>query len=192
MDGGHLRFDRPAVPEMNADGGGLSFSQPGMCCGIFLLVKATRQLQGTSTAKVPTGPARRPSRHPRVAGRTACSRNRRAGEKLPVPRATMDRPLQTIVGPETAAFWLDTTDGRPTYQDHRRCGAGGVLLTAALPGRPERRFRLRESGGRAVYALTMLRGKPEDPTISARTRTAIRQSAFPTSRRMKCWDSRDG
>jgi acetyl-CoA C-acetyltransferase len=50
--GGRLRFDRPGGPALNTDGGGLSSSHPGMR-GIFLLIEATRQLRGTSTAQVP-------------------------------------------------------------------------------------------------------------------------------------------
>lgn len=50
--GGRLRFDRPGGPALNTDGGGLSSNHPGMR-GIFLLIEATRQLRGTSTAQVP-------------------------------------------------------------------------------------------------------------------------------------------
>ena len=50
--GGRLRFDRPGAPALNTDGGGLSSNHPGMR-GIFLLIEATRQLRGTSTAQVP-------------------------------------------------------------------------------------------------------------------------------------------
>jgi acetyl-CoA C-acetyltransferase len=49
---GRLRYDRPGGPALNTDGGGLSSSHPGMR-GIFLLIEATRQLRGTSTAQVP-------------------------------------------------------------------------------------------------------------------------------------------
>jgi len=51
-DGGRLRYDQPGGPALNTDGGGLSSSHPGMR-GIFLLIEATRQLRGTSTAQVP-------------------------------------------------------------------------------------------------------------------------------------------
>ncbi|MBO0701807.1 MAG: hypothetical protein J2P38_02665 [Candidatus Dormibacteraeota bacterium] len=50
--GGRLRFDRPGAPALNTDGGGLSSNHPGMR-GIFLLIEATRQLRGQSTAQVP-------------------------------------------------------------------------------------------------------------------------------------------
>jgi acetyl-CoA C-acetyltransferase len=50
--GGRLRFDRPGGPALNTDGGGLSSNHPGMR-GIFLLIEATRQLRGESTAQVP-------------------------------------------------------------------------------------------------------------------------------------------
>jgi acetyl-CoA C-acetyltransferase len=50
--GGRLRFDRPGAPALNTDGGGLSSNHPGMR-GIFLLIEATRQLRGESTAQVP-------------------------------------------------------------------------------------------------------------------------------------------
>ena len=49
---GRLRFDRPGAPALNTDGGGLSSNHPGMR-GIFLLIEATRQLRGESTAQVP-------------------------------------------------------------------------------------------------------------------------------------------
>ncbi len=49
--GGRLRFDRPGAPALNTDGGGLSSNHPGMR-GIFLLIEATRQLRGESTAQV--------------------------------------------------------------------------------------------------------------------------------------------
>jgi acetyl-CoA C-acetyltransferase len=49
---GKLRFDRPGAPALNTDGGGLSSNHPGMR-GIFLLIEATRQLRGESTAQVP-------------------------------------------------------------------------------------------------------------------------------------------
>lgn len=49
--GGRLRFDQPGAPALNTDGGGLSSTHPGMR-GIFLLIEATRQLRGTSTAQV--------------------------------------------------------------------------------------------------------------------------------------------
>jgi acetyl-CoA C-acetyltransferase len=50
--GGCLAFDRPGGPALNTDGGGLSSNHPGMR-GIFLLIEATRQLRGESTAQVP-------------------------------------------------------------------------------------------------------------------------------------------
>jgi acetyl-CoA C-acetyltransferase len=50
--GGRLAFDRPGGPALNTDGGGLSSNHPGMR-GIFLLIEATRQLRGESTAQVP-------------------------------------------------------------------------------------------------------------------------------------------
>ena len=50
--GGRLAFDQPAGPALNTDGGGLSSNHPGMR-GIFLLIEATRQLRGESTAQVP-------------------------------------------------------------------------------------------------------------------------------------------
>ncbi len=49
---GRLAFDRPGGPALNTDGGGLSSNHPGMR-GIFLLIEATRQLRGESTAQVP-------------------------------------------------------------------------------------------------------------------------------------------
>ncbi|MGY1806971.1 thiolase C-terminal domain-containing protein [Blastococcus sp. SYSU D00669] len=49
---GRLRFDRSGGPALNTDGGGLSSTHPGMR-GIFLLIEATRQLRGRSTAQVP-------------------------------------------------------------------------------------------------------------------------------------------
>ena len=49
---GRLRFDQPGGPALNTDGGGLSSNHPGMR-GIFLLIEATRQLRGESTAQVP-------------------------------------------------------------------------------------------------------------------------------------------
>ena len=49
---GRLRFDRPGAVALNTDGGGLSSNHPGMR-GIFLLIEATRQLRGESTAQVP-------------------------------------------------------------------------------------------------------------------------------------------
>jgi acetyl-CoA C-acetyltransferase len=52
VEGGRLRFDRPGAPALNPDGGGLSSNHPGMR-GIFLLIEATRQLRGMSTAQVP-------------------------------------------------------------------------------------------------------------------------------------------
>lgn len=52
VEDGRLRFDRPGGPAVNTDGGGLSSSHPGMR-GIFLLIEATRQLRGDSTAQVP-------------------------------------------------------------------------------------------------------------------------------------------
>jgi len=51
VEGGRLRFDRPGGPALNTDGGGLSSNHPGMR-GIFLLIEATRQLRGHSTAQV--------------------------------------------------------------------------------------------------------------------------------------------
>ena len=51
-EGGRLAFDRPGAPALNTDGGGLSSNHPGMR-GIFLLIEATRQLRGESTAQVP-------------------------------------------------------------------------------------------------------------------------------------------
>ncbi len=52
VQGGRLRFDRPADgPALNTDGGGLSSNHPGMR-GIFLLLEATRQLRGESTSQV--------------------------------------------------------------------------------------------------------------------------------------------
>jgi acetyl-CoA C-acetyltransferase len=52
VQGGRLRFDRPDDgPALNTDGGGLSSNHPGMR-GIFLLLEATRQLRGESTAQV--------------------------------------------------------------------------------------------------------------------------------------------
>lgn len=50
--GGRLRFDGADRPALNTDGGGLSSNHPGMR-GIFLLIEATRQLRGESTAQVP-------------------------------------------------------------------------------------------------------------------------------------------
>ena len=49
---GGLAFDQPGGPALNTDGGGLSSNHPGMR-GIFLLIEATRQLRGESTAQVP-------------------------------------------------------------------------------------------------------------------------------------------
>jgi acetyl-CoA C-acetyltransferase len=50
--GGRLAFDNAdAALAMNTDGGGLSSNHPGMR-GIFLLLEATRQLRGESTAQV--------------------------------------------------------------------------------------------------------------------------------------------
>ena len=46
----HLGFDDPRKPAMNTDGGGLSSNHPGER-GIFLLLEATRQLRGESTAQ---------------------------------------------------------------------------------------------------------------------------------------------
>ncbi len=48
---GHLVFDDPRKPALNTDGGGLSSNHPGQR-GIFLLLEATRQLRGESTAQV--------------------------------------------------------------------------------------------------------------------------------------------
>jgi acetyl-CoA C-acetyltransferase len=52
VQGGRLRFDSGQKPALNTDGGGLSSNHPGMR-GIFLLIEATRQLRGESTAQVP-------------------------------------------------------------------------------------------------------------------------------------------
>ena len=52
VSGGRLRFDQSGGPALNTDGGGLSSNHPGMR-GIFLLIEATRQLRGESTAQVP-------------------------------------------------------------------------------------------------------------------------------------------
>jgi acetyl-CoA C-acetyltransferase len=49
VQGGRLRFDTPGFA-LNTDGGGLSSNHPGMR-GIFLLLEATRQLRGESTAQ---------------------------------------------------------------------------------------------------------------------------------------------
>lgn len=52
VQGGRLRFDRPADgPALNTDGGGLSSNHPGMR-GIFLLIEAARQLRGESNSQV--------------------------------------------------------------------------------------------------------------------------------------------
>ena len=52
VEGGRLRFDRPADgPALNTDGGGLSSNHPGMR-GIFLLIEAARQLRGESCSQV--------------------------------------------------------------------------------------------------------------------------------------------
>ena len=51
VTGGRLKFDQPGGPALNTDGGGLSSNHPGMR-GIFLLIEATRQLRGESTAQV--------------------------------------------------------------------------------------------------------------------------------------------
>jgi acetyl-CoA C-acetyltransferase len=52
IQGGRLRFDRPADgPALNTDGGGLSSNHPGMR-GIFLLIEAARQLRGESNSQV--------------------------------------------------------------------------------------------------------------------------------------------
>ncbi|MGK0257033.1 MAG: acetyl-CoA C-acetyltransferase [Candidatus Azotimanducaceae bacterium] len=51
VEGGRLRFDNAGGPALNTDGGGLSSNHPGMR-GIFLLIEATRQLRGESTAQV--------------------------------------------------------------------------------------------------------------------------------------------
>lgn len=51
VEGGRLRFDNPAGPALNTDGGGLSSNHPGMR-GIFLLIEAARQLRGDSTSQV--------------------------------------------------------------------------------------------------------------------------------------------
>jgi acetyl-CoA C-acetyltransferase len=52
VQSGLLAFDSPGGPALNTDGGGLSSTHPGMR-GIFLLIEATRQLRGESTAQVP-------------------------------------------------------------------------------------------------------------------------------------------
>ncbi|MBE3556950.1 MAG: hypothetical protein IMW91_07780 [Firmicutes bacterium] len=52
VEGGRLKFDQPGGPALNTDGGGLSSNHPGMR-GLFLLMEATRQLRGESTAQVP-------------------------------------------------------------------------------------------------------------------------------------------
>jgi acetyl-CoA C-acetyltransferase len=52
VSNGRLRYDTPGGPALNTDGGGLSSTHPGMR-GIFLLIEATRQLRGSSTAQVP-------------------------------------------------------------------------------------------------------------------------------------------
>ena len=49
VEGGRLRWDTPGLA-LNTDGGGLSSNHPGMR-GIFLLIEATRQLRGESTAQ---------------------------------------------------------------------------------------------------------------------------------------------
>jgi acetyl-CoA C-acetyltransferase len=51
VEAGRLRFDNPAGPALNTDGGGLSSNHPGMR-GIFLLIEAARQLRGESTSQV--------------------------------------------------------------------------------------------------------------------------------------------
>ena len=52
VEGGRLRFDRPADgPALNTDGGGLSSNHPGMR-GIFLLIESARQLRGESCSQV--------------------------------------------------------------------------------------------------------------------------------------------
>lgn len=51
VEGGAMRFDTPGLA-LNTDGGGLSSNHPGQR-GIFLLMEATRQLRGQSTAQVP-------------------------------------------------------------------------------------------------------------------------------------------
>lgn len=51
VEGGRLRWDNPDGPALNTDGGGLFSNHPGMR-GIFLLIEATRQLRGQSTAQV--------------------------------------------------------------------------------------------------------------------------------------------
>ena len=51
VEGGRLRWDTPGLA-LNTDGGGLSSNHPGMR-GIFLLIEATRQLRGESTAQKP-------------------------------------------------------------------------------------------------------------------------------------------
>lgn len=52
VKGGALRFDGPGRLALNTDGGGLSSNHPGQR-GIFLLIEASRQLRGESTAQVP-------------------------------------------------------------------------------------------------------------------------------------------
>jgi acetyl-CoA C-acetyltransferase len=49
VEGDRLRFDTPGLA-LNTDGGGLSSNHPGMR-GIFLLLEATCQLRGESTAQ---------------------------------------------------------------------------------------------------------------------------------------------
>src|SRR5262249_54310463 len=49
VQGARLRFDTPGFA-LNTDGDGLSSNHPGMR-GIFLLIEATRQLRGESTAQ---------------------------------------------------------------------------------------------------------------------------------------------
>jgi acetyl-CoA C-acetyltransferase len=51
VQGRRLRWDNPAKPALNTDGGGLSSNHPGMR-GLFLLTEATRQLRGESTSQV--------------------------------------------------------------------------------------------------------------------------------------------
>jgi acetyl-CoA C-acetyltransferase len=51
VEAGGLNFDTPGLA-LNTDGGGLSSNHPGQR-GIFLLIEATRQLRGQSTAQVP-------------------------------------------------------------------------------------------------------------------------------------------
>jgi acetyl-CoA C-acetyltransferase len=141
-DGGRLRFDEPGGPALNTDGGGLSSSDPGMR-GIFLLIEATRQLRGTSTAQVPgarlavshgTG-GWLTTRH--VAGTVVLGgtsdgarRRGRAGRRgeptAAEPRRTRHRRVLVRDGGRQADL--------PRLPPVR---GGGLLPAVALPGRPE-------------------------------------------------------